>query len=207
MNKRTYNFSAFLFLAVFCIAGCFMTAISAMAEDIPNTSFCVKGGDFEPDYWPLDRGYDFGNLGVGYAEMAISWIVHQTFEVGVEVGYANYLIPVDIDARYRFNYMDDQVLVPFLGAGVDYYHLRDEKVIAKEDRDGDKWKYGYHAAFGVQVLLDYFSPHQARDMKDNWGVANTYLNLEAKFSVVDNFGNDELDLGGSVYTAGLRFEY
>lgn len=194
-------------LALISITICFASVPAVMAQDIPNASICVKGGEFEPDHWPLNTGYDFGDQGVGYAEVAVSWIIHQTFEVGAEVGHTSYLIPVDIDARYRFNYRDNQVLVPFLGGGFDFYYLRDEEVIPKKDRDDDKWKYGAHTAFGVQILLDYFGSGQAREMKRNWGIINTYLNLEAKYSVVNNFGNDKLDLGGNIYTAGLRFEY
>jgi hypothetical protein len=201
-------FLASIFLAIFLIASYFATVPAALAQDVPNASICVKGGDFEPDYWPLERtNYDFGNMGVGYGEVAVNWVIHPTFEVGFEAGYTNFLIPLDIVARYRFNYLTDQVLVPFLGAGFDVYHLNDENVIPEEDQDGNNWKYGVHGEVGVQILLDYFSPDQARDMKRKWSIINTYLNLEAKFSAVDNFASDDLDLGGNIYTVGILFEF
>ncbi len=204
IKKTTYNLLA---LAIFSIAACLTPVALVSAKDTPpSASICLKGGGLEPEYSPIMIGGG-EETGVGYGEADISWIIHPTFELAAEVGYANYMIPVDVAARYRFNYYDDQVLVPFIGGGFDFYYLRDEMAFAEVDRDEDKWKYGYHGVGGIQILLDYFGSKQARDMKSKWKIENTYLNVEAKYSVVDNFGADDLDLGGVIYTAGLRFEF
>ncbi len=200
--RTSYNLPV---LVIFSLTVFLVSASLVSAKGMPGASISLKGGGLEPEYSPIMLGAE--ETRVGYGELDISWIIHPTFELAAEVGYANYLIPVDVAARYRFNYYDDQVLVPFIGGGFDFYHLRNDKALAEEDRDNDKWKYGYHGVGGVQILLDYFSPDQARDMKNNWKIENTYLNAEVKYSVVDNFSADDLDLGGIIYTAGLRFEF
>ncbi len=195
----------------------------AMAQDNLRGSFALKGGGFESDHELRDEEYDFGNEAIGYGELSLNWLLHPTFEVGIDAGYARYLIPLDIAFRYRFNYSDNQVFVPFIAGGADFYYLRDKtafveferkstesQAVIKEKQDAiedNTWRLGYHGSVGVQILLDYFSPVQAKEMKKNWGISNTYLNLEVKFSVVDDFGSEDVDLGGIIYTAGLLFEF
>jgi len=181
------------------------------AKDVPSNSICLKGGEFVPEYKPLARVYDFSDDGVWYGEVDFNWIINPTFEMGMGIGYTSYLIPFELNTRYRLNYTPDQVLVPYVGIGLDFYRFLDQDVIKPKSsqmrKEKENWKQGYHGAVGVQILLDYFSPQQAREMKRKWGVFNTYLNLEAQFSKVDNFGKDELDLGGKTYTFGLLFEF
>lgn len=112
-------------------------------------------------------------------------------------------LPVNLSLSYRLLFSDNQVIVPSFGGGYTHFIYREK--INDQKISGDLA--GYHARGGLQILLDYFDPTTATDFHSDWNISNTYLTFEALYSKVDDFGKEEIDLGGLRYFAGLRFEY
>ncbi|MBW1973580.1 MAG: hypothetical protein JRI44_12215, partial [Deltaproteobacteria bacterium] len=47
----------------------------------------------------------------------------------------------------------------------------------------------------------------ARNLKREWGVENSFLVFEARYSGINSFGEKGLDLSGITYYIGLLFEF
>lgn len=113
-----------------------------------------------------------------------------------------YVLPVQINLRYRFSFMDDQIIVPSVWAGVDYWYFQENNEFS-DNVDGDKS--GYHYGADLAFLLDKLDPAAAARMESIYGVASTYLFAGYEKLVV---GEEEegLKFTGELYTVGLRFE-
>ncbi len=178
---------------------------AAAAE--PSGSFYVKSGTFIPKIEDINLDYNFGSDGIWFGEGGLNWKLYRTFEMRLSAVFNQYLIPLGFGSRYRFDYTEDQTIVPYIGAELNAY--REYKDDALEPITGNPrlWQYGYSYSGGVQILLDYFNQRQAREMDRNWKVQNTYLDFEVKHAVVNNFGKEDLDYGGNFYSFGLLFEF
>lgn len=112
--------------------------------------------------------------------------------------------PVDLTLLYRLNYFKEQFIVPYVGGGVSY-NLYWERVKDGNEIKGGMW--GRHATGGINLLLDRLDKKSARDLEEDYGINNTYLTIGATQSVINDFGKEEVDLGGWNYSAGLLFEF
>ena len=66
---------------------------------------------------------------------------------------------------------------------------------------------GWHAAFGVHLLLDFLDREMADDFANDAGVENSYLTLEYRYSRVDDFGSaDSFRLGDETLLRGLALD-
>ena len=109
---------------------------------------------------------------------------------------------IHISVLYRFISNEDQFIVPFLGGG--YTHLFYRLKFIDDRRSGDQ--FGYHVRGGFQILLDRLEPEKADNILV-WGIDNSYLFFEAIYSSVDNFGSENIDLGGWAFFGGLLLEF
>lgn len=123
-------------------------------------------------------------------------------ETGVKTTF--YEAPVDITLLYRMNYFDDQIIVPYIGGGVSYNYYWEKVKDGKELKGGMR---GHHATGGLQLLLDNIDRRSAFDLEEDYGIENTYLTIGATHSVIDDFGKEDVDLGGWNYNVGLLFEF
>lgn len=114
------------------------------------------------------------------------------------------MAPVDMTLLYRLNLFPDQIIVPYIGGGLSY-NLYWEKVKDGKEMKGGMW--GHHATGGAQLLLDRFDRSSAQNFKEDYGIENTYLTINATHSVINDFGGETVDLGGWNYQAGLLFEF
>jgi hypothetical protein len=112
--------------------------------------------------------------------------------------------PVGLTVLYRLKYREEQLLVPYIGAGV-LYEPYWEKVEDGKEIKGGMW--GHHLTGGLQLLLDNFDRSSARSLQEDYGIDNTYLAFAATHSVIDDFGGEDVDLGGWNYSVGLMFEF
>lgn len=120
--------------------------------------------------------------------------------------YVFRIIPTEVSAVYRLAYFENQLLVPFVKGGIDYYGFWESRKDGEEDFYGGKW--GYHYGGGVQFLLDYFDRRHSNKLDMDYGINNTYLIIEYRRASVDNFGEDEgFDFSNSTLLGGLMFEY
>jgi hypothetical protein len=68
---------------------------------------------------------------------------------------------------------------------------------------------GYHARAGVQLLLDRLEPESAQRAHLDFGVHNTYLFLEGKYTraEVDTVSSGSVNLGGTSLLGGFLVEF
>lgn len=185
-------------------------------------------GAFHPQQknWSDHFDQDFlftGKLGLGY-RFAGRW------EVGLEGGYRRATgtekialqdntgadlatasfdqtltdVPVQVYGLYQFRGSEEQVVVPYVGAGLTrhYYRLN---VDGGDDVRGHLS--GYLARAGVRVALDRFEPRRSGRARARVGLSHTYLSVEGEYSRVDDFGKESANLGGWALYAGAVFDF
>jgi hypothetical protein len=112
-----------------------------------------------------------------------------------------YVIPAQLELTYRFDFLNEQLLVPSLSVGGDYWLFREDNEFAK---DVDGGKNGWHAGAGLGILLDGLEPDSMWNLESDFGIENVFLELEAQRTYLSRHG---LDFSGWVYSAGLLFEF
>ena len=115
------------------------------------------------------------------------------------------VVPASIDITYRMNLFDNQPLVPYGGAGVDYWYFSNSTDVG--DRSTSGAKQGWHWRAGGQLLLDLFEPRAAGNLYRSWGIHNTYLFGEYRISRVNDFGEPGFDLSDRTWFGGLMIEF
>lgn len=164
----------------------------------------------------------FEENGVSYGGLELGWKLTRRFELSLSLDYyqakGNAItptgrasadevtfqqVPVYASLLYRFVFYEDQPIVPYIGGGYTHQFYRQQLDGSKVSGDQN----GYHLRGGLQLLLDYVDPGTAVDFFSEWQVFNTYLTIEAIYSRVDDFGKQDIDLGGWGFAGGLLFEY
>ena len=112
-----------------------------------------------------------------------------------------YVIPAQLELTYRFDFLNEQVLVPSLSVGGDYWLFREDNEFAKNVEGG---KNGWHAGAGLGILLDPLEPDWLWNLESEFGVENVFLELGVQRTYLSQSG---LDFSGWVYSAGLLFEF
>ncbi len=111
------------------------------------------------------------------------------------------LIPIQNNITFRADFKENQLFVPYVKFGPDYW-------IFRENLQGDVTsgvKFGLHGTAGVQILLEFGDEGTAMEL--NWGVNDVYLTLEGEYAYVNGFGGTGLDLSGWLISAGILFEF
>jgi len=118
-----------------------------------------------------------------------------------------YVIPVDFSLQYRFNYFKNQPIIPFIGGGVDYYYFS-EKQLSEKRTVVSGWKRGYHGNAGFRFNLNRIDPKHAGNLKVDYGIENVYLDFDAKYARVNNFGEEKgVDWTGLTFGLSFLFEF
>lgn len=154
--------------------------------------------------------------------LSLGWYPVRNLDLLVRVGYAErkgerlgintgeeseedvrlMLIPVQAELIYRFDFFNEQFLVPSGGIGYDYWYFKEDNEY-RDDVEGDKT--GWHASAGLAILLERLDPSGKMAMQQDWGIENVFLNLEARWCWIEQ-GNG-FDFSGMGYSAGLLFEF
>jgi len=164
---------------------------------------------FGKEWFPLLR---FHGGWAPIENLYLGWSVGGMFETGRAIGELTgergearvqlYVLPVQLNLRYRFKFMDNQAVVPSVWVGYDWWRFQ-ERVDREDDLDGDKT--GWHWGADLAFLLDLLDPDAAAGMKRDFGITDTYLFLGYEQMQV---GRDErgFDFSGAVFMVGLRFD-
>ncbi len=111
------------------------------------------------------------------------------------------LIPIQTSFAFRADFKEDQLLVPYLKAGLDdvFFHESVQGDVTKG------FKLGLHTAGGLQILLDRLEdiPRSFEEM----GVNDIYFVLEGRYGWINGFGGSGIDLSGFTFSGGLLFEF
>ena len=186
-------------------------------------SLGIKGGWFYPaidnweTYYGNDRTWNYAG--------SLAYKLRQQVEIGVEGGFikdrgqgtgtisgtvtgkVDYeLFPLQVFVLLRGSFSEKQLFVPYLGGGWTRMYYR-EKTEAQGTARGSAD--GYHGRAGLQILLDDADSTAARNLANDFGIAHTYLFLEAQSSSVktNDLSGRSVDLGGTSYFVGLLFEF
>lgn len=111
------------------------------------------------------------------------------------------MVPMETNAVMRFDFVENQVVVPYVKAGVDYVYFR-------ENVSGDKTsglKTGLHGSGGLQFLVEGIDTDSS--LESDYGINDIYFILDAKYGWINSFGKTGLNLSGMTYSAGLLFEF
>ncbi len=190
----------------------------------PNWSLDAHAGAFWPSDGDWDQHYDRDilpevKLGVGYRLTSL-------LEFGVEAGYRRAegtvrttdsgrplaqpldqtltVVPLQVYTLVRMQSSEDQLLVPYLAAGLSstlYRHEVDGGSSARGRREG------YHARGGLRLSLRPLDPRAADRSRQQYGLLGSALTLEAQYARVDDFGGAATDLGGWSMSAGLNLQF
>lgn len=189
----------------------------------PHASFGFFGGA----HVMRDENWEkiYGNAPVLFLGFSIGYKIVADLEIWGEVGYSvdegkgitlegektaerfrMHVVPSSLGLLYRLKFFENQLVVPFLGGAVHYYYFYEGRLESDEKIDGGKW--GYSGFAGLQLLLDNADPRAASSMKTEYGIDNTYLFYEFRYTVVDDWGEKEgLDLSSMMHIGGLLFEF
>lgn len=159
----------------------------------------------------------FGKLGaaihLGYSSVEGNAQSSTDEEVGDTTTFR--VIPLRASAVYRYDYSAVNhgiPLVPAFKAGLSYVPW------SVDGTDGDTAEFqgdsasgatfGWHAAIGLNLLLDIIDPGTAAVFDLNWGVNNSYFFAEYMITQIDDFGSsDSFDLSDNYFNFGLAFEF
>ena len=161
------------------------------------------------DYLPLIRfsssWYPVTNLSL---ETAVGGMYEEGAAIGSITGEASgedfkfYAAPVEINLRYRFRFLDNQILVPSVWAGADWWYFKEDNDFSP---DVEGTKTGYRLGADLGLLLDALDPPAAHTMKRDYGVNDTYLCLGYERAAVGD-RNQGLSFTGDYYLVSLRFD-
>jgi len=112
------------------------------------------------------------------------------------------LVPAQAELAYRFDFFNEQFLVPAGGVGYDWWYFKEDDEFGG-DVEGDKT--GWHATAGLAILLDRLDPSGKFSLEDEYGIENVFLNIEARWCWLTE--EDGFDFSGVGYSAGLLFEF
>ena len=190
----------------------------------PRWSLDARAGAFWPSDGDWDDNYDHGTL--PEVKLGAGYRLTRYFELGAEAGYRQAdgtvdstdggsplaqsldqtltVVPLQGYALVRLQSSDDQLLVPYLAAGLTSYLYWHE---VDGDQDARGHQDGYHARAGLYLSLHRFDPHRADRSRQQYGLLGSGLTLEAQYARVDDFGDAATDLGGWSLSAGLNLQF
>lgn len=125
------------------------------------------------------------------------------------------VIPMRASLVYRYDYSAMQhgiPLVPTLKAGLSFVPWSVDgtsgETASFEGQSASGATWGWHAALGLNLLLDIIDPSTAAVFDLNWGVNNSYFFGEYMITQIDDFGSsDSLNLSDNYFNFGLAFEF
>lgn len=142
-------------------------------------------------------------------EVGVGFLSENGTAVGMTSGVQSadrfnlFLLPVETNLAFRADFLENQVLVPYVKFGFDYVYFREN--LKGSTTNG--LKTGLHTAGGVQILLDLIDKGCQSVMEQEYGINDVYFTLEARYNWINDFGGKGLDLSSLIFSFGLLFEY
>ena len=164
----------------------------------------------------------FGSAAVGiaagfYTDVGPAKTVEPVEDSGDETRIS--LFPTALLLVYRADQLWQRWRIPLtaygkVGLNYTFWNVSDGNGDVAEPRDigltgrgrGGTW--GWQAAVGVSLVLDFIDPGSARELDAETGVNHTHAFFElAKYSVSGLGQSGKLNVGDSTWVAGLMFEF
>jgi len=150
---------------------------------------------FEMGYYLFKNISLLGSVG-GYYQRGKTLGEITGAESGEDLTWTTLLL--EAGAGYRFHYMEDQIVVPFVSVAYSWLYFHEN---ADPGPVNDGWKTGFAPMGGIRILVDDLDPEAASNMKRRWDVEDTYLELSARYNFIGESG--EVDMRGWVYMIGI----
>jgi hypothetical protein len=120
--------------------------------------------------------------------------------------YKMHMAPAELGLIYRFNFVYDQILVPYIGVSGVYSYYLEEKLDSSWKKRGGIW--GAAGKAGLMILLDGVEKRASGGLERDWGINSTYLVYHAKYTMLNNFDDQEgLDLTNWQHNFGILWEF
>lgn len=126
------------------------------------------------------------------------------------------IVPLSVSAIYRFDYfleLRNFPLVPYAKLGLDwaYWQITDGNDEIAADGMGGRGRggtLGWHAAAGLELVLDLFDPEAARDFDADLGVNHTAVFFEFKHADISGLGQSgRMHVGDTNWSLGLLLQF
>jgi hypothetical protein len=119
-------------------------------------------------------------------------------------------VPLSLGATARIHILDEQPVVPYVSAGLDWVFFRENALDAEGVADKSTRitgsKNGWHWGVGANILLDLFAPARAGRLEAITGINDTWLVVGYKQQRVGpNDGG--FDFSGWAMTVGVKVDY
>ena len=138
---------------------------------------------------PTPEGGDFEP---GEAGSSTFTVVPLTFTVGGRLDYLVHRTPIPV--------------APYIRAGL-AYHLWWNSAPLQNDEDPNGGRPGFVATAGIAFPLNVIDRTSAANLYNSVGVRTTYIFIEGQLSIVDGFGDGNLDLSDTTWFAGMMVEF
>jgi hypothetical protein len=184
----------------------------------------VSGGYVIPAIEDWEENYE--KRGDWVPDLSIAYALSENWSVAAEIAYFRAssqargaitgepsieeqqltLVPTTIGLEYRLRYDKTQLIVPFVGVG---YRRVSYRLKAGDNETISGGANGWAGRGGFDLLLNPLDPSSASSFSEEYGVARTYFRLEAQWAKAEapGTGGSDIDLGGTTYLAGVRFEF
>jgi MYXO-CTERM domain-containing protein len=116
-------------------------------------------------------------------------------------------LPMSLNAGLRLDFVDEQPIVPFGGAGLDMWAWRENWQGPGDTKMSQRiggWKTGWHWQVGGAFLLDRLDRSRASRLQARSGIDDTWATVEYREQEV---GAEGLVFSGSWVGFGLRVDY
>lgn len=167
----------------------------------------------------------YGTKGIPYYGLEAGWKMVHELELHAEIAYwweqgrgiafsgkktnekyKIHVVPAELGLLYRFNFVYDQIVVPFLGASGIYSYFMEERLESSWKQRGTK--YGVAGKGGLMLLLDGLEKRASGSLENAWKINSTYLVYTFKYSYLNSFDDNKgLDLTNQTHTLGVLFEF
>ena len=147
------------------------------------------------EWIPFDERYGKLGFGLGFGFYAIRNVTFNGKRATLTA------LPLEAYLSYRFDYVEDQILVPFVKVGASGALTKQKGI----EVPGMQTYYGFDYSAGLELCLDQIDRSASRHLMMNTGISNTYLAFEYLRSAYlnqhrgPNLTRDEMRIG-------LRFE-
>ncbi len=144
-----------------------------------------------------------GSIGYGFSEgRGVDPVAGEKTDEWYKIHYA----PGSLGLTYRFNFVLDQPVVPYIGAQGALAYWMEERQHSGQKHRG--YLYGMFGSAGVMFLLDKLETRASGALESMWGINNSYLFYEYRYSYMNDFEReDTIDLSSQFHSLGIMFEF
>ena len=112
------------------------------------------------------------------------------------------MFPNELNLIYKFRYVDDQVIVPYVTGGVDYFTFVEIRDDSKPPKFGGSL--GVGGAGGVKFLLYKLDMRAIHQLNTEYGIRHVYVSLEVRAVIGIN---KNVDISSQIFNAGINVEF